>query len=194
MCLHDPFGHLKHKLWLKQRLGIKLTILFLTTKSQELPRFLYVQVACDILLKKALDDSYNFASNIISIEGPHAKLWVPKVTGVIGVGISGLPLGSPNTKWHLGASSVAKHKVYYKGEGGGLPQVRVVVSLVSPSVHVACAKLNYALFRYFHLRLTFESIKELGSMSFLHNHLQITCMESLFKNTINRLCLFLLIS
>jgi hypothetical protein len=51
-----------------------------------------------IVEKKALDDSYNFASDIISIEGPHAKLWVPKVTGVIGVGISGLPLGSPKTK------------------------------------------------------------------------------------------------
>jgi hypothetical protein len=36
------------------------------------------------------------------------------------------------TKWHLGASPIVKHKVYYKGEGGGFPQVRVVVSLMSP--------------------------------------------------------------
>jgi hypothetical protein len=37
---------------------------------------------------------------------------------------------SPNfgTKWHLGAGPVARHKVYYKGEGGGFPQVRAVVS------------------------------------------------------------------
>jgi len=53
---------------------------------------------CDILLKKALDDSYNFALDIISIGGLHAKLWVPKVIGVTGVGILGLPLGSPKTK------------------------------------------------------------------------------------------------
>jgi hypothetical protein len=30
-----------------------------------------------------------------------------------------------------------KHKVYYKGEGGGFPQVWAVVSLVSPSLPMA---------------------------------------------------------
>ncbi len=30
-----------------------------------------------------------------------------------------------------------RHKIYYKGEGGGFPQVRAVVSLVSPSLPVA---------------------------------------------------------
>jgi hypothetical protein len=44
-----------------------------------------------------------------------------------------LPLGSLGTKSHLDVSLVERHKVYYKGEGGGFPQVRVVVSLVSPS-------------------------------------------------------------
>jgi hypothetical protein len=29
---------------------------------------------------------------------------------------------------------VARQRVYYKGEGGGFPQVRAVVSLVSPSL------------------------------------------------------------
>jgi hypothetical protein len=33
---------------------------------------------------------------------------------------------------------MAKHKVYYKGEGGGFPQVRAMVSLVNPNLHVAC--------------------------------------------------------
>jgi len=27
MGSHDPFGHLKHKLWLKEGLGVKLSIL-----------------------------------------------------------------------------------------------------------------------------------------------------------------------
>jgi hypothetical protein len=45
---------------------------------------------------------------------------------------SGLPFRSPMTKWHLGAGPVAKHIIYYKGEGGGFPRVRVVVSLVNP--------------------------------------------------------------
>jgi hypothetical protein len=53
------------------------------------------------------------------------------------VGILGFPLGSPGTKCHLDASPMASHKVYYKREGGGFPQVQVVVSLVSPSFPVA---------------------------------------------------------
>jgi hypothetical protein len=47
------------------------------------------------------------------------------------VGISGLPLGGPGTKCHLDVGLVERHKVYYKGEGGGCPQVWAVVSLVS---------------------------------------------------------------
>jgi hypothetical protein len=35
-------------------------------------------------------------------------------------------------KSHLDVGSVASHKVYYKGEGGGFPQVGAVVSLVCP--------------------------------------------------------------
>ncbi len=46
------------------------------------------------------------------------------------MGISGLPLGSPGTKNHLDVAPVENCRVYYKGEGGGFPQVRVVVSLV----------------------------------------------------------------
>jgi len=57
------------------------------------------------------------------LEGLHTKLWPPKVAGVPILEISGLPFGIPGTKCHLGASPVAKHKVYYKGEGGGFPQV-----------------------------------------------------------------------
>jgi len=38
---------------------------------------------------------------------------------------------SPKTKWHLDVTPVANHREYYKGEGGGFPQVRAVVSLVS---------------------------------------------------------------
>jgi hypothetical protein len=72
----------------------------------------------------------------ISIKGLHVKLWAPKVAEVITVGISGLPLGSLGTKWHLGVGPVAKHKVYYKGEGGGFPQVRAMMSVVSLSLHV----------------------------------------------------------
>jgi hypothetical protein len=41
-------------------------------------------------------------------------------------------LGSPGTKSHLDVGPMERCKVYYKGEGGGFPQVRAVVSLVCP--------------------------------------------------------------
>ncbi len=53
--------------------------------------------------------------------------------GVPTLGISGLPFGNPETKCHLDVGIMETHRVYYKGEGGGFPQDRVVMSLVSPS-------------------------------------------------------------
>jgi hypothetical protein len=53
MGSHDPFGHLKHKLWWKEGPGIKLTFWLPTTKSQELTRFHCLQVTCDIPLKSS---------------------------------------------------------------------------------------------------------------------------------------------
>jgi hypothetical protein len=92
---------------------------------------------------KALDEGYIFSLNLISIGGLYAKWWAPKVSRVPIVGILGLPLGSLGTKWHLGVSPVAIHKVYYKGKGGGFPQVWVVVNLVSLYLPMAppCTKV-----------------------------------------------------
>jgi hypothetical protein len=86
---------------------------------------------------KALDKAYNFASNVISIGGLHTKLWGPKVTWVSTLGILGLPFRSPGTECHLDVGLVQRHRIYYEGEGGGFPQVQVVVSLVSPNLRVA---------------------------------------------------------
>jgi hypothetical protein len=58
----------------------------------------------------------------------------PKVARVPNVGIRGLSLGSLGTKSHLDVGLVERHKIYYKGEGGGFPPFRVMVSLVSPSL------------------------------------------------------------
>ncbi len=82
---------------------------------------------------KALDEVYNFVINLIAIGGLHKKLCAFKVARVPTVAISGLPLGSPGTKSHLDAVPVEKHKVYYKGEGGGFPEVWAVVILVCSS-------------------------------------------------------------
>jgi len=84
-----------------------------------------------------LHEGYNFALDLISIGGLHAKLWGPKVVGVPTLGISGLPFGSPGTKCHLDVGLIERHITYYKGEGGGFPQVKAVVNLVSLSLPVA---------------------------------------------------------
>jgi hypothetical protein len=38
---------------------------------------------------------------------------------------------TPRTKCHLDVAPMERHIVYYMGEGGGFPQVQVVVSIVS---------------------------------------------------------------
>jgi hypothetical protein len=38
-----------------------------------------------------------------------------------------------------------RHKVYYMGEGGGLPRVRAVVGQVSPKLPVTCPSTKGAL-------------------------------------------------
>jgi hypothetical protein len=60
------------------------------------------------------------------------------------VGISGLPLGKLGRKCHLDVAPMESHKIYYKGEGDGFPQVRAMVSLVSPRLLVACPSTKSA--------------------------------------------------
>jgi len=45
--------------------------------------------------------------------------------------------GTPRTKCHLDVGLVERHIIYYKGEGGGFPQVWAVVSFVSLNLPVA---------------------------------------------------------
>jgi hypothetical protein len=82
---------------------------------------------------KDLEERYNFGSNLVPIQAQGEKLWTPKVPGVQTGTISGLQLGSPGKKSHLDVASARSCREYYKGEGGGFPRVRAVVSQVSPS-------------------------------------------------------------
>ncbi len=61
----------------------------------------------------------------------------PKVARVLTLGILGLPFRNPKTKCHLDVGFVDRHLIYYKGEGGGFPQVRAMVSFASLSLLVA---------------------------------------------------------
>jgi hypothetical protein len=126
MGSHDPFGSLKHKLWPK----VKLSFDFRPLKVGNHPEFLACRWHASYHWR-ALNKGYNFGWNLTSIEGLHIKLWTSKVTG-----ISRLALGNSGTKWHFGASLVARHIVYYKGEGGGFSQVWVVVSFVNPCLPI----------------------------------------------------------
>jgi hypothetical protein len=53
MGLYGPFGHLQHKLWQKDGLGVKLAVWFPTTKSRELTRPWSMQVKCDTPLESS---------------------------------------------------------------------------------------------------------------------------------------------
>jgi hypothetical protein len=126
--LYCPFGHLKHKFWSKERPGVKLVV-----RIQ--PNFL-VWTWRVTYCWKALDKGYNFALDLIAIGGLHTKLWGPKSQesllwkfrdSHLGIG------GNPKTKCHLDVAPVERHKEYYKGEGGGFPQVWAAVSFVSPN-------------------------------------------------------------
>jgi len=48
---------------------------------------------------KALDESYNFSLNFISIGGLHVKLWAPKVVGALTLTISQVGVPGQNAIW-----------------------------------------------------------------------------------------------
>jgi len=86
---------------------------------------------------KVLEESYNFALDFVPIRGWGEMLWTPKVPGGQTRIVSGLHFGSPKKKCHLDASAMVRCREYYMGEGCGFPQVRAVVSQVSPRLPVA---------------------------------------------------------
>jgi hypothetical protein len=135
MGSHRPFGHLKHKLWSKERSGVKLSNEQFDSqplKVRNWPNFLTCRQRATYRWK-ALHEGYNFALDLISIKGLHVKLCALKVVGVLVFGIAGLALGSLETKSHLDVAPMERCRVYYKGEGGGFPQVWAMVNLMNLS-------------------------------------------------------------
>jgi hypothetical protein len=120
--LHCPFGHLKHMLWSKERLGVKLTIWLPTTKSRESTQIPCMQAACNIPLE-------NFQRGLQFCLRPHCNQRSARKV----MGPQSRESPSLGTKCHLDVGPVEGRIKYYKGEGGGFPQVWVVVNLVSPN-------------------------------------------------------------
>jgi hypothetical protein len=120
MGSHHPFEHLKHKLWPKE-----LTVWLQTTKSQESTWFPCVQAECNIPLESS-------QRGLQLCFRPHCD-W-RSTSEIMHLQIRGSPnCGNFRTKRHLDVALVERHKVCYKGEGGGFPQVQAVVSLVCSS-------------------------------------------------------------
>jgi hypothetical protein len=78
---------------------------------------------------KDLDEGYNFGSDLVAIQVFSRELWRFKAPGV--------PPGqfrdnfeSPGNLCHLDVGAAECRRVYYMGDGGGIPRVRAVVSLV----------------------------------------------------------------
>jgi hypothetical protein len=137
MGSHDPFGHLKHKLWPKERSGVKRAIWLLTSKSWESTQFPFMQVTCDISLEsswRGLELCFKPHHNQRSTR----EVMSPKVLRILVVKIPGLSFGSLGTKCHLDVAPMESHRKYYKGEGGGFSQVWAVVSFVNLRLPVAC--------------------------------------------------------
>jgi hypothetical protein len=143
MGSHEPFGHLQHKLWQKERSGVKLTIWLPTTKSRESTRPWCVQEECDTPLESSrweLQLCFRLCPN----QRSEQRIIVPQSCGSPNRGNLGLLLGSPGTKNHSAVGATGRHREYYMGEGGGFPRVWAVASLVSPELPVAYLNIKGA--------------------------------------------------
>ncbi len=137
MGLHCSFEHLKHKLWPKEGSGVEFPGVrqfgLPTTKSRESTRNTWLQKTCDISLKRSRRDlQLCFRRKVDRRSSP--KVMKPQSRGSpenarFRDSHAGVP-GVPGQNGHLDATPTTSHRVYYKGEGGGFPQVRAVVSLV----------------------------------------------------------------
>ncbi len=123
MGLHDPFGHLQHKLWQKERPGVKTNILTPDHKKLRIdPTSVHASgvrygFRVQGLGLKALDESCNFALDLIPIGGLSTKLQSHKVAGVLTLAILGFLEGSPGTKkamWMWALQRGAQYTIWGK--------------------------------------------------------------------------------
>jgi len=116
MGSHDPFGHMQHKLWQKERPGVKLAIWLSTTKSWESTRLPCMQMECDTPLERSWRELQLYFK-------PHPdrrfeqEVMALQSCGSPTLAISGLPFGSPRTKktiWMWASRWGAKNTIWGK--------------------------------------------------------------------------------
>jgi hypothetical protein len=121
MGSHDSFEYLKHKLWPKEGLGVKVQIWLMTTKSQEAPWNTCVKVACYVFLESSWQGlQLCFRLHLI---------WTSSQEVMAFQNVKSHNFGNFETltwesrdKMTFGCSPMVNYKKYYKGEG------KVVVS------------------------------------------------------------------
>ncbi len=101
MGSHDPFGHLKHKLWPKERSGVKLAVWLLTTKSRELTWFPCVWVVCDKPLESYRRKLQLCFKPHLNERSTH-KVMGPQSRGSLNFGNFGTPLWKSRDKMPFG--------------------------------------------------------------------------------------------
>ncbi len=115
MSSHDPFGHLKHKLWLKERPRVKVAIWLLTTKSQELTRFPCVHVACDMPLESSQRKLQIFFILHLDRRSEY-KIIAPQSHGSSNLGNFGTPIWESRDKKPFGCRPCEKvQNILYGG-------------------------------------------------------------------------------
>jgi len=118
MASHEPFGHLQHKLWLKEGSAVKLIVWLPTTKKSGIDPIL----VCAGEVRHNFEESYNFGLDLVPIRVRGEKLWASKVPRVQTEIISGLHFGSLGKKSHLDASVVESCTEYYMGKVVASPE------------------------------------------------------------------------
>jgi len=118
MGSHCSFGHLKHRSWPKEGSGINP--IYLAADN--------VRHTVEKLLTRAttlLQTASRFEVSSQSYGAPKSReSWLARFRDSHSA--------VPGEKNHLDVGPMERCRVYYKGEGGGFPQIRAVVSLVCP--------------------------------------------------------------
>jgi hypothetical protein len=132
MPSHWQFGHLQPKLWAKEGSGVKLAVWLPTTKSRESTSFRRPIWMCNTALERSRRGLQLWFRPCRDPTRQSRVMAVQSSRSPAGT-ISGLHFGSPENLCHSDVASATSRREYYKGEGGGFPRVRAVVSFVCPS-------------------------------------------------------------
>ncbi len=129
---HCSFGHLKHKLWPKEGPRVKLSILLATRKKLGINPIYLVANDMRHIVEKLSTRATTLLLTASRSEVCSQSYGAPKLQEFQLARFQDSHSKVPGEKSHLDVDLVERCRIYYKGEGGGFPQVRVMVSLVCP--------------------------------------------------------------